>query len=89
MRCLINTDNRHANIGPCEHRADLDVAALPCLLDIATAKMKLQRFVLRAGAIVSHDVAIADYVYLGQTSVIGGYSRIETGPHIAPGAIVP
>jgi carbonic anhydrase/acetyltransferase-like protein (isoleucine patch superfamily) len=43
---------------------------------------------LRAGAIVSHDVTISNYVYLGQTSVAAGYSRIETGAHIAPGAIV-
>jgi sugar O-acyltransferase (sialic acid O-acetyltransferase NeuD family) len=43
---------------------------------------------LRAGAIVSHDVTISDYVYLGQTSVVAGYSRIETGAHIAPGAII-
>jgi carbonic anhydrase/acetyltransferase-like protein (isoleucine patch superfamily) len=43
---------------------------------------------LRAGAIVSHDVAISDYVYLGQNSVVAGYSRIETGAHIAPGAII-
>ena len=43
---------------------------------------------LRAGAIVSHDVSISDYVYLGQTSVVAGYSRVETGAHIAPGAIV-
>jgi NDP-sugar pyrophosphorylase family protein len=27
---------------------------------------------LRAGAIVSHDVAISDYVYLGQNSVVAG-----------------
>lgn len=43
---------------------------------------------VRAGAIVSHDVVISDQVYLGQTSVVMGYSRIETGAHIAPGAIV-
>jgi acetyltransferase-like isoleucine patch superfamily enzyme len=43
---------------------------------------------LRPGAIVSHDVEISDFVFLGQTSVIGGYSRIETGSHIAPGAII-
>jgi len=43
---------------------------------------------LRAGAIVSHDVAVADHVFLGQASVVGGYSRIETGAHVAPGAII-
>jgi serine acetyltransferase len=43
---------------------------------------------LRAGAIVSHDVTVSDYVYLGQTSVVGGYSRVGTGAHIAPGAII-
>lgn len=43
---------------------------------------------LRAGAIVSHDVTVADHVYLGQSSVVGGYSRVETGAHIAPGAII-
>jgi UDP-3-O-[3-hydroxymyristoyl] glucosamine N-acyltransferase len=43
---------------------------------------------LRPGAIVSHDVTISDFVYLGQTSVVCGYSSIETGAHIAPGAIV-
>jgi acetyltransferase-like isoleucine patch superfamily enzyme len=43
---------------------------------------------LRAGAIASHDVIISDCVYLGQSSVVVGYSRIETGAHIAPGAIV-
>jgi acetyltransferase-like isoleucine patch superfamily enzyme len=31
---------------------------------------------------------VSDQVYLGQTSVVMGYSRIETGAHIAPGAIV-
>jgi sugar O-acyltransferase (sialic acid O-acetyltransferase NeuD family) len=43
---------------------------------------------LRPGAIVSHDVEISDFVFLGQTSVIGGYSRVETGAHIGPGAII-
>jgi carbonic anhydrase/acetyltransferase-like protein (isoleucine patch superfamily) len=43
---------------------------------------------LRPGAIVSHDVEVSDFVFLGQTSVIGGYSRAETGVHIAPGAII-
>ncbi len=43
---------------------------------------------LRAGAVVSHDVAVADFVYLGQGSVVLGYSRVEPGAHIAPGAII-
>lgn len=37
---------------------------------------------------VSHDVTISDHVYLGQNSVVAGYSRIEAGVHIAPGAII-
>lgn len=43
---------------------------------------------VRPGAIISHDVTICDFVYLGQTSVVCGYSSIETGAHIAPGAII-
>jgi acetyltransferase EpsM len=43
---------------------------------------------VRPGAIISHDVTISDFVYLGQTSVVCGYSSIETGAHIAPGAII-
>jgi len=43
---------------------------------------------LRPGAIVSHDVEISEFVFLGQTSVVGGYSRVEAGAHIAPGAII-
>jgi acetyltransferase-like isoleucine patch superfamily enzyme len=43
---------------------------------------------VRAGAIVSHDVSVSNFVYLGQNNVILGYSTIETGAHIAPGSIV-
>lgn len=43
---------------------------------------------VRPGAIISHDVNISDFVYLGQTSVVCGYSSIETGAYIAPGAII-
>jgi UDP-3-O-[3-hydroxymyristoyl] glucosamine N-acyltransferase len=43
---------------------------------------------VRPGAIISHDVTISDFVYLGQTSVVCGYSSIGTGAHIAPGAII-
>ena len=43
---------------------------------------------LLRGTVVSHDVTISDHVYLGQNSVVAGYSRIETGVHIAPGAII-
>src|ERR1700712_3374727 len=42
---------------------------------------------VRAGSIVSHDVIVSNFVYLGQNSVILGYSTIERGSHIA-GAIV-
>jgi carbonic anhydrase/acetyltransferase-like protein (isoleucine patch superfamily) len=43
---------------------------------------------MRAGAIVSHDVTVSDFVYLGQNSVVLGYCAIETGAHIAPGSVV-
>lgn len=43
---------------------------------------------VRPGAVISHDVTISDFVYLGQTSVVCGYSSIGTGAHIAPGAII-
>ena len=43
---------------------------------------------VRAGAIVSHDVTVSNFVHLGQNSVVLGYSTIETGAHIAPGSIV-
>jgi acetyltransferase EpsM len=43
---------------------------------------------LRAGSVVSHDVAIGDYVFVGSRAVISGYCRVETGAHIAPGAVV-
>lgn len=43
---------------------------------------------LRAGAIVSHDVAVSNFVYLGQNSVVLGYCTIETGAHIAPGSVI-
>jgi hypothetical protein len=43
---------------------------------------------LRAGALVSHDVQVSDFVFLGQASVVGGYSQIESGAHIGPGAVI-
>jgi acetyltransferase EpsM len=43
---------------------------------------------LRAGAIVSHDVVLGDFVYVGFHATICGYARIERGAHIAPGAIL-
>lgn len=43
---------------------------------------------VRPGAIISHDVVVSNFVYLGQNSVVLGYSTVETGAHIAPGAII-
>jgi len=43
---------------------------------------------LRPGAIVSHDVVLGDYVYVGPNATICGYGRVERGAHIAPGATV-
>jgi NDP-sugar pyrophosphorylase family protein len=42
----------------------------------------------RPGALVSHDVEISDFVFLGQASVVGGYTQIEVGAHIGPGAVI-
>jgi acetyltransferase EpsM len=43
---------------------------------------------MRSAAIVSHDAVISDFVYLGQCSIVCGYSKIDIGAHIAPGAII-
>lgn len=42
----------------------------------------------RAGAIISHDVVLDDYVYVGPNAVLSGYCRVGTGAHIGPGAVV-
>jgi hypothetical protein len=43
---------------------------------------------LRPGALVSHDVQISDFVFLGQASVVGGYTQIDVGVHVGPGAVI-
>jgi carbonic anhydrase/acetyltransferase-like protein (isoleucine patch superfamily) len=61
--------------------------ALP-YTSVATHSIVGAHCTLRFGTRVGNDVTVGDFVFLGMNSVLCSSCRIESGAHIAPGALV-